>query len=56
MDREAHTWVTEATHAPGREPFAVLMLQAQPKGAAPFVVSLRPLIASRSAETGSRER
>ena len=53
---KAHTWVTEATHAPGREPFAVLMLQAQPKGAAPFVVSLRPLIASRSAETGSRER
>jgi hypothetical protein len=48
---EAHTWVSAAAHASGRAPYAGLLVQGQPKGEEPYLVSLQGMAAILGSET-----
>ena len=52
----AHTWTSRAEHAPGRAPFAAVLIQAQPKGGDAFLVTLQELGGGMSTETESGQR
>jgi hypothetical protein len=52
----AHTWTSPAEHAPGRAPFAAVLIQAQPKGGDAFLVTLQELVAGTTTTTESGQR
>ena len=51
---KGQAWV--ASIPPGREPFAAVQVQAQPKGATPFLIGLRELQAHLDRATGNGTR
>jgi hypothetical protein len=52
----AHTWTAAAEHAPGRAPFAAVLIQAQPKGGEAFLVTLQELVGGMNTATESGQR
>jgi hypothetical protein len=52
----AHTWTAPAEHAPGRAPFAAVIIQGQPKGGDPFLIRLQELVAGATTTTESGQR
>ncbi|MCZ6918234.1 MAG: S8 family serine peptidase [Gemmatimonadetes bacterium] len=52
----AHTWTAPMEHAPGRAPFAAVLIQGQPKGGDAFLVTLQELVAGVATATESGQR